>query len=156
MAFSPAWRMFRRMQDSTFAAAVLLYAIAALNAWRVLPGARHLKVQRILVLPGLFLIAAATGILVIPMLRSALSRHLWISFRTGFGQSVISVLAGVGVLAAAATFVFWQTWAAAHGGRYPAGAFSGYAAGVGLLLAQTILARRLERDPTLRSQIEEP
>jgi hypothetical protein len=34
--------------------------------------------------------------------------------------------------------------------------FSGYAAGVGLLLAQALLVRGIERDPALRGQIEEP
>jgi hypothetical protein len=148
--------MFRRMQDSTLAAAVLIYAVAVIHAWRVLPGGGALKAQRILLWPGLFFVLALTGILMIRPLRATLVRHLWISYRTGFGQSVISVLAGIGVLAAAAALIFFQTWTASHGGRYPAGAFSGYAAGIGLLLAQTILVRRLERDPTLRAQIEEP
>jgi hypothetical protein len=114
-----------------------------------------LKLEAILLLPALFLLMAFSAILAVKGLRAALSRHLWISFRTGFGQSVISVLAGVGVIAAAAAFIFWRTWGAAHGGRYPTGAFSGYAAGIGLLLAQTILVRRLEREPGLKTQIEE-
>jgi hypothetical protein len=42
----------------------------------------------------------------------------------------------------------------AHGGRYPAGVFSGYAAGIGILLVQAILARDLERDPDVRRRIE--
>jgi hypothetical protein len=41
----------------------------------------------------------------------------------------------------------------AHGGRYPAGVFSGYGAGIGILFAQAILVRALERDPALRSRI---
>jgi hypothetical protein len=155
MALSRAWRLFRRMQDSALAAALLIYAIAVLYAWRTLPGPGALKLQRTIAFPGLFFLLALAGILLTPGLRASLSRHLWISFRTGFGQSVISVLAGIGVLVAAAAFIFWQTWSAAHGGRYPAGAFSGYAAGIGLLFAQTVLVRRLERDPALRSQIEE-
>ena len=91
----------------------------------------------------------------LPILRQALMRHLWISYRTGFGQSVISVLGGVSVLLVLAGFVFWQINDAAHGGRYPGGAFSGYAAGIGLLLAESILVRRIEDDPVLRRQIEE-
>ena len=42
----------------------------------------------------------------------------------------------------------------AQGGRYPAGVFSGYAAGIGILLVQAVLARALERDPQIRTQIE--
>ena len=144
------------MQDCAATAASLIYAVAVINAWRLLPGLQTLKFQRTLLFPGLFLVASFAAILLVPMLRARLSRHLWVSFLAGFGQSVISVLAGVGVLAAAAAFIFWQTWGAAHGGRYPAGAFSGYGAGIGLLLAQTILVRRLERDPAVRAQIEEP
>jgi hypothetical protein len=155
MAFSPSWRLFKRMQDSTLAAASLIYAGAAVNGWRILPGGSALKAQRLFLWPGICLLASAAALLLLPRLRFFLRRHLWISFRTGFGQSVISVLVGVGVLAAAAALIVWQTFGAAHGGRYPAGAFSGYAAGIGLLVAQVVLVRRLERDPTLRSQIED-
>jgi hypothetical protein len=155
MAQKATWRLFRRMQDCAAAAASLIYAVAVINAWRLLPGADAMKLQRTLLFPALFLLASFAALLLIPALRAMLSRHLWVSFLTGFGQSVISVLAGVGVLGAAAALIFWQTWSAAHGGRYPAGAFSGYGAGVGLLLAQTVLVRRLERDPSLRPQIED-
>ena len=68
---------------------------------------------------------------------------------------VISVLAGVGVLFVLAGFIFWQIHDAAHGGRYPGGAFSGYGAGIGLLIAQAVLLRRIEEDPELRRRIEE-
>lgn len=156
MRFTAPWRMFRRMQDSAFAAAVLIYAAAAVHAWQVLPGATGLKAELILLFPGIFFALALTACLVVPMLRGALSRHVWISFRTGFGQSVISVLAVIGVLIGAAGFIYWQTHSVASGGRYPAGVFSGYGAGIGLLLAQALLVRRMERDPVLRSQIEEP
>jgi hypothetical protein len=155
MALRSNWRLFRRMQDCAAAAASLIYAVAVINAWSLLPGPQTLKVERTLLFPGLFLVASFAAILLVPMVRARLSRHLWVSFLAGFGQSVISVLAGIGVLAAAAVFIFWQTWSAAQGGRYPAGAFSGYGAGIGLLLAQTILVRRLERDPAIRAQIEE-
>jgi len=148
--------MFRRMQDSAFVAAVLIYAAATVHAWRVLPGAAALKAELILLFPAIFFALALTACLVVPLLRGALSRHVWISFRTGFGQSVISVLAVVGVLIGAAGFIYWQTHGVASGGRYPAGVFSGYGAGIGLLLAQALLVRRLERDPVFRSQIEEP
>ncbi len=143
------------MQDSVLAVAVLIYAAAVIHAWNVLPGGGQLKALRTLIFPGGFLVLSLAGALLARPLRAALSRHLWISYRTGFGQSVISVLVGLSVIAAVAGFIFWQIYTGAHGGRYPGGSFSGYAAGIGLLLAQTILVRRMERDPTLRRQIEE-
>jgi hypothetical protein len=146
--------MFRRMQDSLAVAAALIYAAAAVHAWRVLPDAGALKLQRFLLFPGLFLILSFCAVLFVPLLRAALSRHLLISYRTGFGQSVISVLVGVGVILAVAGFIFWQIHLAAHGAPLRGGAFSGYAAGIGLLLAQTVIVRRLERDPALKREIE--
>ena len=155
MAFSSSWRMFRRMQDSIVAVAALVYAAAVIRAWQVLPGPSGLKLQRTAIFPGMFLALSFVGALLVPIVRAALLRHLWISYRTGFGQSVISVLVGVSVLIAVAGFVFWQIHDGAHGGRYPGGAFSGYAAGIGLLLAQAILVRRIERDPALRLRIQD-
>ena len=134
------------MQDSLAVAAALIYAACVVNAWQVLPGPSTLKLQRTLIFPGLFLIVSLVAPLAIPFLRRALSRHLWVSYRAGFGQSVISVLGGVLVLLVVAGFIVWQVHAATHGGRYPGGAFSGYGAGIGLLLAQAILVRRLERE----------
>ena len=144
------------MQNTILAVAVLVYAAAVIHAWRVLPGAEMLKAQRTLIFPALFLIATFTGALWIAPVRSALTRHLWITYQTGFGQSALSVLVGVAVLIAIAGFIFWQVHAAIGGGRYPGGAFSGYAAGIGLLAVQAILVRRMERDPDLRRQIEQP
>ena len=66
------------------------------------------------------------------------------------------MLTGVGLLAVAAGFIYWQVWAVGHGGRYPAGVFSGYAAGIGILAAQAVLVRALETVPDVRKQIEEP
>ena len=156
MTPSAPWRMFRRMQASLVAGASLLYLGAAIHAWRVLPGGGGLKLQRTVIYPAVMFGASFAAFVLVPVLRRALSRHLWISYRTGFGQSVVSVLAGVGVLVLAAGFLYWQTHGAAHGGRYPAGAFSGYAAGIGLLLAQTLIVRDLERDPAFRARIEGP
>jgi hypothetical protein len=78
-----------------------------------------------------------------------------LSFEAGFGQSVISVIVGVGVLATAAAFIYLQVSGVAHGGRYPAGVFSGYGAGIGILLAQAIVVRLLEKQPDVRRRIEE-
>jgi hypothetical protein len=114
-----------------------------------------LKLARTALLPGAFLIVSALGVLFVPVLRDAIVRHLWTSYRTGFGQSVISVLVGVGVLIALAGFILWQIHVAANGGRYPGGAFSGYGAGIGLLIAQAVLVRRIEHDPGLRRWLEE-
>lgn len=156
MTFKATWRMFRRMQDSTVVVAVLIYLAAVLYAWRVLPDIGQMKSQRTLVFPAVAFVLALAAILAIGPIRRALSRHVWISYRTGFGQSVISVLVGVAVLIVMAGFIYWNTWAAAHGAApYPAGVFSGYAAGIGLLLAQAVIVRLMERDPVLRAQIEE-
>lgn len=155
MAFTPSWRLFKRMQHTLLAVAALTYLGAALEAWRVPSAGETLKLARTAVFPGMFLVVSVTLVLGVPGLRHALLRHLWTSYRTGFGQSVISVLAGVGVLFALAGFIFWQIHEAAHGGRYPGGAFSGYGAGIGLLIAQAVLLRRIEADPELRRRIEE-
>lgn len=145
--------MFRGMQDTVLASAGLIYSAAVVRAWAVLPGPDSLKLQRTALFPGLFLALSLAGALGAPIVRKALTRHLWISYRTGFGQSVISVLGGVGVLVALAGLIFLQIHQAAHGGRYPGGAFSGYGAGIGLLLAQCVLVRRIEADPVLRARI---
>jgi len=154
MDVSPSWRMFRRMQYTAFAAGALIYAAAAAHAWRVLPGAPTFKLRWTLLYPSLYFLATLVTPLAAPPLRRMLQTHIWISFRTGFGQSVISVLAVVLVLATAAGFIYADTASAAHSGRFPESAFSAYAAGVGVLLAQALLVRQIERDPTLRLRIE--
>ena len=143
------------MQDTAFAAGALIYAAAAAHAWRELPGAAIFKLKWTLLYPSLYFLATLIAPLATPPLRRMLRAHIWISFRTGFGQSVISVLAVVLVLATAAGFIYADTAsAAAHSGRFPESAFSAYAAGVGILLAQALLVRQIERDPTLRPMIE--
>ncbi|MBP6878725.1 MAG: hypothetical protein KBC34_11930 [Phenylobacterium sp.] len=155
MSFIKPWRDFRRMQDVAVGAAVLIYAGAVVNAFRVLPGGAELIAQRTLIWPGVFLIASLAAPLLIAPLKRGLARYVWLSFQAGFGQTPVSVLTGVGLLAAAALFIYWQVWAVGHGGRYPAGVFSGYAAGIGILAAQAILVRALETVPEVRKQIEE-
>jgi hypothetical protein len=78
------------------------------------------------------------------MLRSAIEAHLITSFRTGFGQGLISVAVSLTVILAAATFLLWRI----EGSGDPAPAFSAFAAGIGLLVAQVLLVRRLEREPS--------
>lgn len=154
MAHVTAWRNFRRMQISTFAVAGLIYTGAVIYAWRTLPGPDELKLQRTILFPLSFLLLSWLLPLLIPVIRRSLSRYVWLSYQAGFGQSVISVLTGVGLLLAAAGFIYWQVAAVAHGGRYPAGVFSGYAAGIGILVAQILLVKRMERDPQVRPLIE--
>jgi hypothetical protein len=156
MVHTASWRNFRRMQMSTFAAASLIYAGAVLYAWRTLPGEEDLKLQRTIFFPTSFLLLSWLLPLLIPAVRRGLSRYVWRSYLSGFGQSVVSVLTGIGVLLAMAGFIYWQVAEVAHGGRYPAGVFSGYAAGIGILVAQILLVRRMERDPAVRRLIEVP
>lgn len=155
MAFTRNWRNFRRMQDVTVAAACLIYAGAVLYAFRTLPGGPALIAQRTLIWPAAFLFLSLALPLLIPAARRRLGRYVWMSFLAGFGQTPVSVLTGIGVLAGAAVFIYWQVAAVQSGGRYPAGVFSGYAAGIGILAAQAALVRRLEQSPEIRPVIEE-
>jgi hypothetical protein len=142
------------MQDSAFLVGALIYVGAAVYAWSVLPGAAAFKLQRMVLFPGLYFLATLLIPLAAPPVRRMLRMHLWIAFRTGFGQSVISVLAVVLILASAAAFIVYDTLHAALNGHFPESAFAAYAAGVGILLAQALMVRRLERDPAFRQSIE--
>lgn len=141
-----AWRLFRRMQMSVLAVGLLVYAAAALDAWQALSWAPAAKLQLTVIFPGAYMALALAGALGLPMIRRTMRRHLLVSYRAGFGQSVISVATGLGLLVAVAGVIVWQTHGAAHGGRSPAGAFAGYGAGLGLLAAQAWLVSRLS-DP---------
>ena len=149
-----AWRMFKRMQGSACAFACLIYAAAVVHAWRVLPGSHDLKAAVTLGFPLLYALLALLVPLQIKPIRLRLKRYVWLSFAAGFGQSATSVVTGLGLLALAAAFIYFQIAAATHGGRYPSGAFSAYGAGIGILFAQAALARRLEREPKIREIIE--
>ena len=55
MAFIPAWRNFKRMQDLTVAAASLIYAAAVLNALGKLPGGEPMVLRWTLLVPAAYL-----------------------------------------------------------------------------------------------------
>ena len=156
MGYVRAWRDFKRMQDVAVSAAGLIYAGAVANAFVALPGATGLKAQVTLLWPAGFLFLSLALPLLIPPTRRVLKRYVWLTFQAGFGQTWVSVLSGVGLLAGAALFIYWQVAVATHGGPYPAGVFSAYAAGIGILVAQAALARSLEREPEVHRLIEEP
>ena len=147
MSDSAAWRVFRQMQASVLAAGLLMYAAASLDAWQTLTFDSGVKLRLILAFPGAYLAATVLASLTVPALRRAIRRHLWLSFRTGFGQTLISVVVGLGLLVLVAGLIVWQVHHVAGGGTTPGGAFSGYGAGIGVLIAQAILVRGLENGP---------
>src|SRR5438552_6388781 len=126
----PSWRLFRRMQDSVLAVGLLVYAAAVVDAWRLLPGDEAFKWRLTVFIPGACLLPTLAASLALPAVRGAVLRHLWLTYRTGFGQSVISVLVGLGLLVAIAGLIVWQVHHMAAGGRAPGGAFSGFGAGL--------------------------
>lgn len=154
MIHTRAWRNFRRMQTSALAFASLVYLGAWLHAWRILPGPDQRKALFTIGFPGVFLGLSLLGFIAFAPGRRWMERYVWLSFKTGFGQTAPSVIAALGVLVFAAWFIYQQVAGVAHGGRYPAGVFSGYAAGIGVILAQAVLTRRLERQPEVRRAIE--
>ena len=153
-AHNPAWRRFKRMQRSTCVVASLIYASAAVHAWRVLPGPDTLKSAVILVFPAVYALATFVLPLQIKPVRRQLKRYVWMSFGAGFGQTPVSVITGLGLLVTAAVFIYLQIAGVAQGGRYPSGVFSGYGAGIGVLFAQALLTAALEREPKIREIIE--
>jgi hypothetical protein len=148
------WRHFKRMQASACLFATLIYIAAVLYAWRVLPGAASLKLAVTLAFPAVYFAAAFIVPLTVKPARRMLKRYVWMSFVAGFGQNPISVVTGLGLLAAAAAFIYFQVAGVADGGRYPAGAFSAYGAGIGILFAQALLVLHLEQEPKIREIIE--
>jgi len=154
MPHTPAWRNFKRTQDLTVATAGLIYAGAVVHAFDRLPGGSELIAQRTLIWPAVFLSLSFTLPLLIGAVRRPLARYVWMSFQAGFGQNVRSILSGVALLGGAAALIYWQISNAAGGGRYPAGVFSGYAAGIGILAAQAALVRVLEKHPDVKKQID--
>jgi hypothetical protein len=86
---------------------------------------------------------------------AAVHAYVWMSFQAGFGQTPASIITGVAVLMGAALFIYWQIASVAETGTYRANVFSAYAAGIGILAAQAVLVRALERQPEVRAVIEE-
>src|SRR5579872_1261414 len=156
MTYTRAWRNFRRMQNSALLFACLVYVGAVLHAWRILPGPSQRKALFTLGFPSLFLGASLLGFMVFRPGRRWTRRYVWLTFQAGFGQTATSLLVGLGLLLFAAGFIYLQIAGVARGGRYPAGVFSGYAAGIGVIIAQALLTRSLERDPEVRRAIEAP
>jgi len=154
MSHTTSWRNFRRTQTCAPLAAGLIYLGAALYAWGALPGATGLKVGVLLAFPiGYLLLTIAVG-LYVPPIRRKMARYVWLSFAAGFGQTPASILIGVGILAGAGALIYHQVGEAVTGGRYPAGVFSAYGAGIGILIVQAVLTRALERDRAIAPLIE--
>jgi hypothetical protein len=128
------------MQTSLALAAILAYAACALEAWRLPHAANG---PRTAAFSAFFFLATVGAALWIPMLRTAIQAHLMTSYRTGFGQGLVSVAVSLTIILAAATFLLWRI----RGSGDPAPAFSAFAAGIGLLVAQVLLVRKLERGP---------
>ncbi len=156
MSHTRTWRNFRRMQHSALAFACLIYLGAVLHAWRILPGPEGRKATFTLAFPALFLALTLLGFALYPPGRRLIRKYVWISYGAGFGQTAGSILWGLGVLVFAAVFIYLQIAGVAHGGRYPAGVFSGYGAGIGILIAQVLQVYGLEREPEVQRVIEEP
>lgn len=149
-----AWRNFKRMQFSACLFGGLIYGLTVLRAFSVLPGERGDKLFVFIWAPlGFFVLTLAASLTAAPI-RRLLKRYVWITFAAGFGQTPWSVAGVLAVLAVAALAIVSQITGFAEGGRYPAGIFSAYAAGVALMVAQAWLCRSLEREPDVRPQIE--
>jgi hypothetical protein len=155
MAFTRAWRNFKRMQDLTVAAASLIYAAAVVHALGVLPGGPTSTVRWTLLWPALWLAGSFLVPMFTPVLKRWLARYVWMSFQAGFGQTPGSILTGVALLLGAGVFIYWQVAQAAVRGQVGANVFSAYAAGIGILAVQAVLVRALEQLPDVRARIEE-
>jgi hypothetical protein len=153
MTFTRAWRNFKRMQDLTVAAASLIYAAAVVDAVGRLPGARSVVLRWTLLWPALYLVASLIVPLVIAPVKRWLAKYVWMSFQAGFGQTPGSVITGVVLLLSAGLFIYWQVARATTNGLGGANVFSAYAAGIGILAAQAVLVRALERLPDVRAKI---
>jgi hypothetical protein len=155
MAFTPAWRNFKRMQDLTVAAASLIYAAAVIDALGRLPGGPVMTLRWTLLWPAAYLGFSLAIPLLIPPVKRWLARYVWMSFQAGFGQSPGSVVVGVALLLGAGLFIHHEVGRAAQTGQAGVDVFACFAAGIGILGAQAFLVRALEQTPDIRAQIEE-
>ena len=155
MAFIPAWRNFKRMQDLTVAAAALVYAAAVVNAMDRLPGGDASVLRWTLLWPAAYAGFSLGVPLLVTPLKTWLAKYVWLSFKAGFGQTAGSVLGGMILPLGFGVFVWWQASHEAATGRVGVNVFACYAAGIGILAAQAILVRALERVPDIRKQIVE-
>ncbi len=155
MAFSPAWRNFKRMQDLTVAAASLIYAAAVAHAVGRFPASPALTLRWTLLWPAAYLGFSLAIPLLVGPLKRWLTRYVWMSFKAGFGQTPGSVVVGMGLLIGAGLLIYRQIGRAVATGVVGVDLFACYAAGIGILGAQAVLVRVLERDPEVRARIEE-
>jgi len=155
MAFTPAWRNFKRMQDMTVAAASLIYTAAVIDAYDRLPGGPATTLSWTLLWPAAYLGFSLAIPLLVPPLKRWLAKYVWMSFQAGFGQSPGSVVVGVGLLLGAGLFIHQQVGNAVRTGQVGVDVFACFAAGIGILAAQALLVRTLEQTPDVRAQIEE-
>ena len=155
MAFTPAWRNFKRMQDLTVTAAGLIYAAAVLDALNRLPGGPAMILRWSLLVPAAYLGFSMSLPLLIPTVKRWLAKYVWMSFQAGFGQTPASVVVGVALLLGFGLFIHSEVGSAAKAGQVGVNVFSAYAAGIGILAAQAILVRFLEATPAVRAVIEE-
>ncbi|WP_394763668.1 hypothetical protein [Phenylobacterium sp.] len=155
MAFTPAWRNFKRMQDLTVTAAGLIYAAAVLDALNRLPGGPAMILRWSLLVPAAYLGFSMGLPLLIPAVKRWLAKYVWMSFQAGFGQTPASVVVGVALLLGFGLFIHSEVGSAAKAGQVGVNVFSAYAAGIGILAAQAILVRFLEATPAVRAVIEE-
>jgi hypothetical protein len=149
MSFSTAWRNFKRMQDLTVAAASLIYAAAVVHAVGRFPASPALTLW-----PAAYLGFSLAIPLLIGPLKRWLAKYVWMSFKAGFGQTPGSVVVGMGLLIGAGLLIYRQIGRAVATGVTGVDLFSCYAAGIGILAAQAVLVRVLERDPEVRATIE--
>jgi hypothetical protein len=154
MAHTPAWRNFKRTEDFAVATAALIYAGGVVYAFDHLPMRTAQIALRTLIWPAVYLVASLALPLLLSSLRRPLTRYVWMSFRAGFGQTARSILAGLAMPVIAAAFMYWQITNATPGSPYPAGVFSAYGAGIGILAAQAALVRALEKQPEVKKEIE--
>jgi hypothetical protein len=155
MAFTPAWRNFKRMQDLTVVAASLIYAAAVIDALGRLPGGPVMTLRWTVVWPAAYLGFSMAIPLLAPPLKRWLAKYVWMSFKAGFGQSAGSVLVGMGLLLGAGLFIHREVDRAVRTGQVGVDVFACFAAGIGILAAQALLVRSLEQTPDVRAQIED-